>query len=104
RGGVGRRGEPLRGEKSWEQAGQGAPRLVELDGGRAPVRKGARRLAAGEPERVALSLGVEAEQLAGRGRAAEGADHARRMPAAGAERGVFGAEADAHRGFEPGDD
>src|SRR5207247_4351562 len=86
----------LRGEQARHEAGKRAAALVELDGRRAPVREGAGGLAAGEAEGVALPLGIEAEELARRGGAAERTDHARRMPATRAKRGVLGAKADAH--------
>src|SRR3954466_6872477 len=93
---LGRGGKALVREQPGEEAGERAARLVELDGRRTPLGESAGRLAAGKPERMALALGVEAKQLADRGRAAERADHARRMPAARAERGVLGAQSDAH--------
>ena len=96
-----RRGaEALRGEQAGEEARERAARLVELDGRRTPVREGARRLAARQSEGVALPVGIEAQQLAGGGRATERADDAGRMPAARAEGLVVGAEPDAHGGFQ----
>src|SRR3954469_5886792 len=97
---VGRGGETLFGEKARQQSRERAARLVELDGGCAPVREGAGRLAAGQSKRIALALGIEAEELADCRRATERADHAGRMPAFRAKRRVFRTQADARGRFE----
>ena len=67
--------ESLLGQQRRQQAVQRAAGLVELDRGGAPGRERAGRLAAGQPECVELSLGIQAEQPSSRGGPAERADH-----------------------------
>ena len=90
----------LLGEQRRHQARQRAAALMEFHRRRAPRRECAGRLAAGEAERLRHGLGVEAAQPADRGGGAERAEHARAVPAAGAERRIIGADADPRRHLE----
>ena len=77
---------------------------MELHRRRSPRREGAGRLAAGETERLGHGLGVEPAKPADRRGGAERTQHARAVPALGAERGIIEPEPDPRRHLASGGD